>query len=130
MPSTSRGSRRDFAALEARRYEAARLFARGESQAVVARTLGTTRAAAHRWFHAWQDEGRTALKAAGRAGRKPRLEAPQLARVETALLKGPGSHGFATELWTLPRVALVIERLTGVRYHPGPARYIPRPSAW
>src|SRR3989442_787619 len=28
MPSTSRGSRRDFAALEARRYEAARLFAR------------------------------------------------------------------------------------------------------
>src|SRR5438034_3606575 len=75
MPSTSRGSRRDFAALEARRYEAARLFARGESQAAVARALGATRAAAHRWFHAWQDQGRTALKAAGRAGRKPRLEA-------------------------------------------------------
>src|SRR5207249_4347354 len=88
MPSTSRGSRRDFAALEARRYEAARLFARGESQAAVARKLGATRAAAHHWFHAWQDDGRTALKAAGRAGRKPRLEAPQLARVETALLKG------------------------------------------
>src|SRR5712691_5565641 len=73
MPPASRGSRRDFAALEARRYEAARLFARGESQATVARTLGATRAAAHRWYHAWQDKGRTALKAAGRAGRKPRL---------------------------------------------------------
>src|SRR5437764_4883328 len=93
MPSTSRGSGRDFAALEARRYEAARLFARGESQAAVARALGATRAAAHRWYHAWQDEGRTALKAAGRAGRKPRLEAPQLARVEAALLKGPGLMG-------------------------------------
>src|SRR5712692_9001320 len=116
MPSTSRGSRRDFAAFEARRYTAARLFARGESQA---RTLSATRAAAHRWFHAWQAEGRTALKAAGRAGRKPRLEAPQLARVEAALLKGPGAHGFATELWTLPRVATLIERLTRVRYHPG-----------
>src|SRR2546425_900886 len=68
MPPASRGSRRDFAALEARRYEAARLFARGESQATVARTLGATRAAAHRWYHLWQDEGRTALKAAGRAG--------------------------------------------------------------
>ena len=74
MPSTSRGSRRDFAVLEARRYEAARLFARGESQAAVACALDATRAAAHRWLHAWQGEGRTALKVAGRAGRKPRLE--------------------------------------------------------
>src|SRR5213076_3512530 len=103
MPPASRGSRRDFAALEARRFEAARLFARGASQVTVARTLGATRAAAHRWYHAWKDDGRTALKAAGRAGRKPRLEAPQLARVEAALLQGPGAHGFATELWTLPR---------------------------
>src|SRR5574341_620281 len=51
MPPASRGSRRDFAALEARRYEAARLFARGASQVTVARTLGVTRAAAHRWYH-------------------------------------------------------------------------------
>jgi len=28
--------------------------------------------------------------------------------VETALLQGPRRHGFATELWTLPRVATVI----------------------
>lgn len=130
MLSTSRGSRRDFAVLEARRYEAARLFARGESQAAVARTLGATRAAAHRWFHVWQGEGRTALKAAGRAGRKPRLEASQLAQVEVALLKGPGAHGFATELWTLPRVATVIERLTRVRYHPGHVWYILRRLGW
>src|SRR5260370_30136337 len=118
MPPASRGSRRDFAALEARRFEAARLFARGQSQASVARTLGATRAAAHRWYHAWQDEGRTALKGAGRAGRKPRLEAPQLARVAAALLKGPGAHGFATELWTLPRLATLLEPLTPGRYHP------------
>jgi transposase len=130
MPPASRGSRRDFAALEVRRYEAARLFARGESQASVARTLGATRAAAHRWYHAWQDEGRTALKAVGRAGRKPRLEAPQLARVEAALLKGPEAHGFATELWTLPRVATLIEQLTRVRYHPGHVWYILRRLGW
>src|SRR6202171_3464830 len=130
MPSTSRGSGRDFAALEARRYEAARLFARGQSQAVVARTLGATRAATHRWFHAWQDKGRTALQGAGRAGRKPRREAPQRARVDAALLQGPGAHGFATELWTLPRVARLIERLTHVRYHPGHVWYLLRRLGW
>jgi transposase len=130
MPPTNRGSRRDFAALEARRFEAARRFARGESQVAVARTLGATRAAAHRWYHAWKSEGRTALKAAGRAGRKSRLEAPQRARVEAALRQGPGAHGFATELWTLPRVATLIERLTRVRYHPGHVWYILRHLGW
>jgi transposase len=29
------------------------------------------------------------------------------------------AHGFATALWTLPRIAAVIERTTGVHYHPG-----------
>jgi transposase len=106
------------------------LFARGASQATVAQTLGVTRAAAYRWYHTWKDEGRAALKGAGRAGRKPRLEAPQLARVEAALLKGPGAHGFATELWTLPRVATLIERLTGVGYHPGHVWYILRRLGW
>jgi len=60
-----------------------------------------------------------ALRAAGRAGRLPRLDADQLARVERALLQGPTANGFPTELWTLPRVAAVIEAVTGVAYHPG-----------
>jgi len=58
------------------------------------------------------------LKAAGRAGRKPRLDRRQWAQVEAALLQGPAAHGFATTLWTLPRIAAVIARRTGVRYHP------------
>jgi transposase len=36
--------------------------------------------------------------------------------VEAALLAGPRASGFATEMWTLARVAEVMERLTGVRY--------------
>jgi len=58
------------------------------------------------------------LRAAGRAGRKPRLDRRQWVRIEAALLRGPTAHGFATNLWTLPRIAAVIARLTGVRYHP------------
>src|SRR5581483_3948495 len=129
MP-TPRGTRRDFAALEARRFQAARLFARGASQADVARALDVTPMTACRWYRAWKAEGRGGLKAAGRAGRKPRLDARQLAEVDAALRRGAHAHGFSTDLWTLPRVATVIERVTGVRYHPGHVGYLLRRLNW
>ncbi len=110
---------RDFAAMEARRLKAARLFARGESQVAVAKALGVTRVSAHHWFHAWKTHGRDGLKGAGRAGRKPQLNAAQLVTVARALRTGPRAQGFTTDLWTLPRVADLIERLTDVRHHPG-----------
>jgi transposase len=121
---------RDFAALEARRMDAARLFARKVSQNEVARQVGVSVAAAHRWFHAWQAQGRRGLKAAGRAGRKPRLDRAALTTIERALLQGAPAHGFATDLWTLPRVATLIERLTGVRFHPGHVWYLLRALHW
>src|SRR5438132_2681629 len=117
MPTT-RGAHRDVAALEARRFQAARLFGRGASQGTVARELGVSRTTTHRWADAWRAEGRRGLKARGRAGRKPRLDRRQWTQIEAALLKGPAAHGFATPLWTLPRIAAVIARRTGVRYHP------------
>lgn len=116
--------------MEARRLEAARLFARGKSQAAVAKTLGVTRVSAHHWFHAWKAEGRAGLKGAGRLGRKPRLEAAQLTAVERALRTGPRAQGFSTDLWTLPRVAEVIERITGVRHHPGHVWRVLRGLGW
>lgn len=53
---------------------------------------------------------------AGRAGRRRKLEAGQLAEVEAALEAGPKASGYPTEMWTLARVSEVIERVTGVRY--------------
>lgn len=129
MANPRRG-RRDVAALEARRFEAARLFASGHSQAAVMRTLEVSRQTAHRWYQVWREQGRKGLKAVGRLGRKPRLDRQELARVERALVRGPRRHGFATELWTLPRVAMLIERLTGVRYHAGHVWYILRRLNW
>src|SRR5213083_3656326 len=123
-------ARRDFAALEARRFQAARLFARGTSQGAVARALGVTPVTAHHWYHAWHANGRAGLKAAGRAGRKPKLEPKQLATIEQALRAGPRVYGFSTDLWTLPRVAAVIERLTRVRHHPGHVWRILRGLNW
>jgi transposase len=111
--------RRDFEAMEQRRKRAARLFARGATQADVARELEVSRQSVSRWYADWQRAGTTALKAAGRAGRTPRLSEAQLGQVDRALRRGPRLHGFATDLWTLDRVAAVIEAETGVRYHRG-----------
>jgi len=108
--------RRDFAALEARRMAAARLFAQGHRQAEVARRLDVSRQTTSRWYQAWRQKGRSGLKGAGRAGRKPRLESSALKRVEAALLRGAEAWGFRTHLWTLERVAHVIWKTCHVQY--------------
>ena len=122
--------KREIAALEARRFAAARLFARGASQAVVVARYGVSRQTAHHWYQTWKQDGREGLTAAGRLGRRPRLDPQQLARVDTALRDGPRAHGFKTDLWTLPRIAELIARLTGVRYHPGHVWYLLRRLNW
>jgi transposase len=111
--------RRDFAGLEQRRLEAARLFAHGATQAEVARTFGVSPQAASVWYRRWHQGGEQALRGTGRAGRKPRLSPAELDAVDQALRKGPAAFGFDTDLWTLARIAAVIQRLTGVRFHPG-----------
>ena len=43
----------------------------------------------------------------------------QLALIEKELLRGAAAHGYQTELWSLPRIAELIKKVTGVSYHPG-----------
>ncbi|MGH7750819.1 MAG: winged helix-turn-helix domain-containing protein, partial [Candidatus Dormibacteria bacterium] len=92
--------------------------------------LGVSRQSASRWYEQWRDGGVTALRAATRTGRPPRLTAAQLDAVEAALLRGARSHGFSTDLWTLARVAAVIERTAGVQYHPGHVWRVLRSMGW
>jgi len=104
--------------LEARRLHAAELFAAGVRQAEVARQLEVSAQAVSVWHGRWQAGGSEALHSKGPSGPAPRLSDAQLATVEQALLDGATANGFVGELWTLDRVATVIERLTGVRHHP------------
>lgn len=99
-----------------RRLRAAEMFDRGRRQVDVVAELGVSAQTASRWYWAWHAGGREALAGAGRAGRKRSLSDEQLAEVEAALAQGPRANGFATEMWTLARVAEVIERVSGVRY--------------
>ena len=105
MP-THLSPRRDFQGLEQRRKQAGRLFAAGKMiLAEIARELRTSRQSVSRWYAEWRRGGSSALRGAGRAGRKPKLNPVQLRQVEKALRRGARSHGFGTDLWTLPRVA-------------------------
>ena len=109
-------ARRDFQALKNRRMAAADMFSRGKRQVDVVSKLGVSAQTASRWHRTFLTEGKAGLAGAGRAGRLPKLTDEQLAQVEQVLLKGPRANGFSTEMWTLTRVAEVIETLTGVRY--------------
>jgi transposase len=48
----------------------------------------------------------------------PKLSRDELVQVEHELLRGAEANGYAKDVSTLKRVAEVIERLTGVCYHP------------
>jgi len=104
--------------MEERRMHAADLFEEGVAPAEIARQVGVSHQIVSDWRNAWRRHGRDGLRGAGRAGRLPKLSREQLARVEVELAKGAEANGYPNDLWTLKRVAEVIERLTGVSYHP------------
>ena len=110
---------RDHTEMERRRRRAARMFGKELSAPVVAGRLGVARQVVYRWREAWEAGGVAALASKGPAGRKSKLAPVQSEQVVEALLEGPAAHGYKTQLWTLPRVAALIQELTGVRYHPG-----------
>lgn len=122
--------RRDFDALQRRRERAAVLFDDGFKPAQVAEQLGVSVQAASVWQRRWQQAGASGMAGAGRAGRRPRLDAQALEAVEQALLEGAEAHGYRNQLWTLSRVAEVIRQTTGVSYHPGHVWRILQQLGW
>jgi transposase len=114
------GVKRDFGALEKRRFQAVNLLEKGElNQSEVARRLHVCRQTGSRWADEFQTGGREALEKAGRAGRKPELSEADREQLQELLLQGPERLGYETPLWTCARVAHLIDNEFGVAYHPG-----------
>lgn len=104
--------------LEQRRLAAARLLRGGRlSAAAIARRLGVSRQSVSRWRRALMAEGRPGLRRRSHPGRPPRLTPAQWDELAALLARGATAAGFDTERWTLRRVAAVIRRQFGVRYH-------------
>jgi transposase len=121
---------RDRQAFEAVRMQAGALFAAGHSQAQVARQLGVARQNVSRWHARWRAGGLNALRSAGPTGPDPRLSDAQRAAIDQVLRAGARAQGFDTDHWTLARIRAVIERLTGIAYHPGHVWKLLRRMGW
>lgn len=106
--------KRDFKELEQRRRKGMRLLARGVAQAEVARQLGVSRQTVSNWERARQDDPQAwRRKPLGKPGGMTGQERTRLAKL---LVAGAIACGFPTELWTLARVAKLIEREFGRVY--------------
>ena len=114
MPWTARESP------HARRW-AIKLWRDGETPAEVASLLGVSVRSVQRWAAAWSAGGEAALLPKARCGRPAKLTGEQTQQVLGWLLDSPTDFGFATERWTAPRVAALIQRTFGVHMN---ARYL------
>ena len=103
--------------LEQRRRLAVRRVNEGWKQKDVAAFLGVTERAVTRWMAAFRRGGDAAIAAKPTPGRPPKLSGRQERSVLTWLARSPEAFGYKTDLWTTRRLAEVIAKRFGVRFH-------------
>ena len=118
------------AELETRRRLAGRLLLEGRKIGEVAKIVDASVSSVNRWYRAVKNGGLEALKAKPHLGPKSRLNEKQKQRLIKILLAGPCKAGYRTDLWTCPRVAEVIVKTFGVKYHPANVWKILRSLGW
>ena len=118
------------AELETRRRLAGRLLLEGRKIGEVAKIVAASESSVKRWRRIVEKGGLEALKAKPHPGRKPRLNEKQKQRLTKILLAGPRKAGYRNDLWTCPRVAEVIAKKFGVKYHPAHVWKILRSLGW
>lgn len=112
-----RGSAHDK---EQRRRLAVQRVKEGWTTRDVADFLGVTMRSVQRWVKAERKGGPKALAPQPYPGHA-KLKPEQAAIVVNWLLRSPQEFGFPTDLWTARRVAFLIQREFGVKFHP---RYV------
>jgi transposase len=99
-----------------RRVRAGRLLLKGKKPAEVAATVGAPRQTVYRWLGILQEKGIDGLRVMSKGGRPSLMSEEQLEALREALLAGPMAAGYGTDLWTLKRVRLLIEKRFGIQY--------------
>jgi len=103
---------------EGRRLRAWALFQQGWRPCQIAAVLGVTEGAVSQWLTRARQGGEASLRDRKPPGRPPRLTLEQQAKVPALLAQGAAAWGFRGDRWTRARVAQLLRRAFGVRYHP------------
>jgi transposase len=106
------------AELEHRRLLAVQRVLQGYSTEEVAEFLGVDPRSVRRWVVAHREAGDEGLIARPASGRPPKLTSTQEKIIRRWLADKPTEHGFATDLWTGPRVAQMIRQEFGIGLNP------------
>src|SRR6476469_8034482 len=117
MPTLSRRASPKVA--EFRRLRAWELKEAGWTQREIARALGVTDGAVSQWMQRGRDGGREGLRRRKAPGGKRKLTLDQRAQIPALVAQGAEAFGFEGQVWTTKRLAAVIHREFGVRYHRG-----------
>src|SRR5436190_14575134 len=103
---------------EWRRRRAWELSQQGWSQKKIAEALGVTEGAVSQWMKLAREQGEEGLRGKIAVGSPARLTKEQLEQLPRLLEQGAEAQGFAGEVWTTARVAVLINKQFGVSYHP------------
>src|SRR4051794_22727001 len=104
--------------LEYRRRLAVQRLAEGYATQDVAGWLGVDASSVRRWLASFRRHGSAGLAGRPVPGRPPKLTHTQEKVVYRWLAGRPTTYGFATDLWSAPRLSLLIEQEFGVAFHP------------
>ena len=115
---------------EGRRLRALALHERGWTGCAIADALGVTPGAVSQWLKRARDGGADALRQRPPPGPTRKLSAAQRRQLLTVLAQGAEAAGFLGAVWTTKRVAAVIRKEFGVRYHPAQVSRLLRFLGW
>jgi transposase len=104
--------------LEHRRLLAVRRDLDGYSADEIAEFLDVSPRTVWRWLALFDERGPEGLSSRPVPGRPPKLTTSQEKIIRRWLAEEPTKHGFATDLWTGPRLAELIGREFAIRLNP------------
>jgi transposase len=113
-----------------RRQRAWELHQAGWWSKDIAAALGVSEASVSQWLTRGRAGGGDALQSRPRPGAPPRLTAEQRAEIPGLLARGAETYGFRGDVWTAARIAEVMWRTFGVRYHRDHVSRLLRQIGW
>ncbi|MFH1127845.1 MAG: IS630 family transposase, partial [Candidatus Omnitrophota bacterium] len=109
--------------LEGYRLAAINLYKSKVDIKVIAGSFGVTLQAVYKWIWKFQEKGIKSLKSTTARGVAPQLNENQFKELIQCLRQPAAKSGYATDLWSGPRVRHLIKKMFKIEYHP---KHMPR----